>query len=155
MSLTTTLRNRLIDSINVAFDAIGVDPPTKMPRLKKADNRSPAAWEYFIASHIASRARKRLDVAKAHAIEAGVIFDPTKAPRTEGTNEQVFSGEHVSIWLTVRTAATRVDVDKLCDYLTKNGVKTELVAKAYNQAKYKSSPAHEFKVSLVANDAHV
>jgi hypothetical protein len=152
MSLTINMRNRLMDAINVAFDWVGTSPETKMPRAKVRDNKAPIAWEYFVASHVASRARARLDMAKRAAIAAGIIFDHTKTPRNAGTNEQVYSGEHVTVWLSVRSGANKVDADMMSDYLIRNGVNPKVVTDAYAHASSKTRPAHDFKVSLVASD---
>jgi hypothetical protein len=152
MSLTTNVRNRLMDAINMAFDMVGNDAATKMPRMKVRDNKGPIAWEFFVASHISARARARLDLARRAAIASGIIFDHTKNPREAGTNEQVYNGEHVAVWLTVRNAATTVSADKMSTYLIEKGVDAKLVADAYLAASSKARPAHEFKVSLVASE---
>jgi hypothetical protein len=152
MSLTTNVRNRIVDAINVAFDAIGVDVLTKMPKPKMRDNKSPIAWEYYVADHVAARARARLNNAKRAAINAGVIFDHEKFPRDPGTNEPVFSGEHVVVWLEVKTPATRVSADKMSEFLIAKGVDAKLIADAYASASSKTRPPHEFKVSLVAGE---
>jgi hypothetical protein len=152
MSLTTTVRNRLVDAINVAFDAIGFDVLTKMPKPKVRDNKSPIAWEYYVADHLAARARARLTTAKKAAIAAGVLFDHEKFPREAGTREPIFSGEHVIVWLEVKSPTTRVNADKMSEYLITKGVDAKVVADAYASASSKTRPAHEFKVSLVASD---
>lgn len=152
MSLTTNIRNRLLDAINVAFAAIGTDVHTKMPKLKKGDNKSPVAWEYFVSSHLVTLANARFDVAKRAAISVGVIFDHEKFPREPGTNEPIFHGEHVAVWLTVRNASTRVNPDVMVEYLSSHGVSQSLLDEAYQAASKPTKPPHIFKASLVASD---
>ena len=152
MSLTTNMRNRLMDNINVAVDAIGVAADTKMPKPKTKSNRGPIAWKYFIAWQVCARAKARLEEAKKEAIQSGVIFDHEKHPRDPGTNEQVYADEFVAVWLTVRNPATRVNADKMAEYLIAKGVDAKLIADAYAEATSKSRPAHEFRVSLIAVD---
>jgi hypothetical protein len=141
-----------MDAINMAFDAIGFDALTKMPKPKVRDNRAPIAWEYFVADHLAARSRARLNTAKKAAIAAGVIFDHEKHPREAGTNEQVFNGEHVVVWLSVKTPATFVSANKMSEYLIAKGMDAKIVGDAYAHASSKARPAHEFKVSLVASE---
>lgn len=152
MSLTTSVKNRLLDAINVAFDAVGFDIHTKMPRTSKGDNKAPVAWEYFVSNHLMTRARARFEAARKQAVQAGVIFDHEKFPREPGTIETVFTGEHVSVLLTVNNPATRIDADKLCAYLIEKGVKPKLVEAAYTHATEKSRPAHVFRVALLSEN---
>lgn len=155
MSLTQNVRNRIIDAMNVAFDAIGTSAETKMPRRKGGDNRASIAWEYFVSWYLASRARVRHETAKKHAAVAGIIFDHVNHPREEGTNEEIYHGEHVSVWLEVKRGYTRVDPDRMSTYLINKGVDPKLVTDAYMHASTKTRPAHEFKPSLVAPDMPV
>lgn len=146
MSLTTRVRNKLIDAINTAFDAVGNTMDNKMPKSK--DNRSPVAWEYFVSYHILTRARVRFEAARKAAIAASIIFDHEKAPREPGTNDPIYEGDHVIVWLTVRNPATRVSADVMSEYLIKHGVDAKVVTDAYMAATSKMRPAHEFKASL-------
>jgi hypothetical protein len=152
MSLTTNVRNRIVDALNTAFNAIGVDVLTKMPKAKVRDNKAPIAWEYFVADHIEARARARLAAAKRAAIVAGVIFDHEKFPREPGTNEPIFNGEHVVVWLEVGNGATRVNASKMSEYLIAKGIDAKVVADAYEHASSRTRPPHSFKVSLVASE---
>lgn len=148
MSLTNTVKNRLIDALHVAFDAIGISEP-KMPRLKKGDNKAAIAWEYYVADDLESRANARLKEAKRRAMIAGVIFDPEKEPREPGVNEPVYVGEQVAVWVEVRRGSKKVNADLMSEYLIKKGVDAKLVADAYASALSMTRPAHVFRVSLV------
>ena len=149
MSLSQRTRNRVVDAINVAFAGIGTGE-TKMPPVKKGDNKSAIAWEYFLAHFLNTLAAARLKTAKANAVEAGILFDHEKDPRPPGTNEPIFEGEHVVVWLQVKRGSTRVDPAKMAAYLTANGVAGTIVQAAVEHASSTSKPPHEFKPALVA-----
>ena len=153
MSLTQTVRNRLIDAINTTFDAIGVEGESKMPRKRNGDTRlnsAPIAYEYFVSQYLATRARARAEAAKKRAIAADVIFDHINHPRDEGTNEQIYTSDLVNVWVEVKRSSTSVDPDRMSNYLLGKGVSAKLLAEAYEHASSKRRPPHEFKASLVA-----
>jgi hypothetical protein len=152
MALSSRVKNKLIDGINLAFASIGHTAGMKMPKSERNDE--PAAWELFVAQHVLSLANKRKDNAEKDAIAAGVIIDKEKNPKPEGTREVIYNGDVVSIALEVRTAATRVSVNVLCDYLSEKGVSQKLLMEAMAFATDKSRAAHVFTTMLITNDAN-
>lgn len=150
MALSSRLKNRLMDAINVAFGDVGATPDTRPPKTK--DNRGPLAWEYFVADHLAKIAKARLAKAKAAAIKAGILFDHEKFPRKPGDNGLVFTGEQVGVFLTVKTPGKRIDTDKLYEALIARNVSERILNEAYEYAEYFTKPAHEFRPTLVVND---
>lgn len=152
MSITTTVKNRLVDAMNMAFAAIGKTVETKMPRLKKGDNRAGIAWEYFLSSHVLALARAREADAKKAAISAGVLFDHEKHPREPGDGGVIYMGEQVIVTLTVSKPSTTVNATRMGDWLINNGVSAELVDAATKYATTKNRPAHSFKASLAVSD---
>lgn len=151
MALTPRRRNELIDAINVAFKDIGNVAPTKPPRTKS--NQGPAAWEYFVARHLEGLAAGRIKQAKREAISAGVIFDHEKQPREPGTNEMIYTGEQVGVWLEVREPGTRIDTVRLVEHLQSKKVAQKVIDEAVAYATVTNKPAHVFRVSLLTNEA--
>lgn len=150
MALTSKKRNEIIDAINVAFNDIGRTGATAQPRSK--DNRAPIAWRLFIARHLEMLAAARLKVAKRDAIEAGVMFDPDKSPRAPGTQELIYTGDQVGVWLEVRAPGTRVDADRMVQFLRDKKVAWKTIQEAVSYATVENKPAHVFKVSLVTSE---
>jgi hypothetical protein len=151
MALSSRVKNKLIDAINLSFASIGHTPGMKMPKSERNDE--PAAWELFVAQHVLSLANKRKDNAEKDAIDAGVILDKEKNPKPEGTREVIYNGDVVSIAVEVRKAATRVSVNVLCDYLAGKGVSQKLLMEAMKVATDKSKAAHVFTTMLITSDA--
>ena len=139
-----------MDALNRAFSDIGTDTLTKGPRSR--ENTGPTAWEYFVSYHLAGLAKARLDAAKKACVKAGILFDHEKFPREPGDSGLVFTGEHVGVMLTVKRPGERIDTDKLHLALQNRGVKESVIQEAYEEAKYYTRPAHEFRPTLVVND---
>lgn len=150
MSLSNTIRNRIVDGINTAFTAIGLSAETKMPRAKKGDNQAPIAWELYVSDHLMRLAKARNDAARRQAIDAGIMFDHERNPREPGTNEQLYNGEHVAVWVIVNKGSTRVDYNKMVTYLASHGVNQKVIDGAVLFGTSVTRPAHSFKVALVA-----
>jgi hypothetical protein len=151
MALSSKVKNKLVDMMNMSFTNIGHTTGMKMP--KSDNNNEHAAWELFVAQHLLSMATKRKDTAEKDAIAAGVIIDKEKAPKPEGTREVIYNGDVVSISLEVRTGGTRVSVNVMSDYLAEKGVPQKLLMEAMAFATSKSRPAHVFTSMLITNDA--
>jgi predicted GNAT family acetyltransferase len=143
-------KNKLVDKINTAFTNIGRSNGTKLP--KSDDNREPIAWELFIAQHLNAIAGKRKEQAEKAAVVAGVITDKEKNPKPEGSTSVEYTGEHVQIMLKVSSAAARVDITKVIEYLLGKGVQAELVRAAVDKATTKNRPAHVFTSVLLTED---
>jgi len=150
MALSSRLKNKLLDAINNAFADIGTEAGTRPPRSK--ENTAPTAWEYFVSFHLAGLAKGRLDAAKKACIKAGILFDHERHPRMPGDNGLIFTGEQVGVFVTVKNSGTRLDTDKLYAILMAKGVSEDVLSEAYEEASYKTRPAHEFRPSLVVND---
>jgi hypothetical protein len=148
--LSTTQRNKIIDSINTMFAKIGNANGSKMP--PSDDNQEPIAWELFIAQHLNALAGKRKDQAEKAAVRAEVIVDKEKSPQLEGIATVEYTGEHVQVMLKVSNAASRVDITKVMTYLLAHDVKAELVRAAVAQATTKNRPAHVFSTVLLTED---
>jgi hypothetical protein len=148
--LSSTQKNKIIDSINTAFSKIGYANGTKMP--KSDDNREPIAWEMFVAQHMNALANKRKEQAEKMAVVAGVIIDKEKKPRPEGSQDVMYTGESVQVLLRVNTAASRVDITKVIENLLSMGIQADLVRAAVDKATFKNRPAHVFSSLLLTED---
>lgn len=144
--ITTRDRNKLIDKINTVFRSIGNTNGTSMPAT--TSNNALAAWDLFIAQHLAALAGKRKEQAEAGAIVAGVIIDKDKDPREPGTRERIYTSDVVDVLLDVRHPSKRVDVDKVVEYLANHGVKQSLLDEALWGATKMTKPAHVFTTIL-------
>jgi hypothetical protein len=144
------VRNRIVDTINTTFATLGNANGMRMPKAE--DNRESYAWNMWVAKHVQGLANKRWDHACKLAADAGVINDKEKNPRPASTKALVYNGEYVSVLCEVRSAARRVDVDKLVDFLELKGVQRALLDAAVEQATKESKPAHVFSPMLNAED---
>lgn len=151
MALSSRVRNKLVDAINVAFNSIGTTKPTLPPRSN--ENTALIAWDFFVADRLLAMAKKRKEYAHANAVRAGVIFDHMKYPRTPEDNGMLYVGEHVGIYLAVKSPGKRVDVDLMCELLEERGVSQDVIYAARDKATKESKPAHEFRVSLITDDS--
>jgi hypothetical protein len=149
MSLSSRVKNKIVDTINTTFATIGNANGMRMP--KSSDNREPAAWELYVAHHVLSLATKRKEQAEKAAIAAGVIIDKEKHPRPGGTREVVFNGDVVSVSLEVRQPSERVSAPLLCDYLNNKGVSRQLLDEAVAAVTTTTKPAHVFSTMLITN----
>jgi hypothetical protein len=149
MPMKETRKAELIDNINVALADIGKRTPTKPPRA--ADNTSSIAFEYWLTCHMLTMIKARQAAAKKAAIDAGVIFDSERDPRPPGTSEEVYRGDQVAIWLTVKNGGVSYDGKAMYQYLadTKK-VPLKLLVDALDASKKTARPAHSFMASLVS-----
>ncbi len=145
MALSSRAKNKLMDTINTTFASIGRTNGMRMPRNQS--NLATYAWDYFVACHLASMARKRKDEAERAAVLAGVLFDADKEPKPEGSKGVVYNDD-VNIVYEVRKGSPRVSVDKMADYLAKKGVRPEVLAEAREAATTWTKPAHMFTAYL-------
>jgi hypothetical protein len=143
MTMTARLKNKLVDTINTTFSAIGVSPNTRPPKIPKS-NTAPSAWELFIANHLYTMASARRKKAREQAILTGVLFDHEKEPREPGTDEIVYEDEHVVVTLTVNNPATRINSEMLLTYL-EGKVDASILKAATNYATFQTRPAYEFR----------
>lgn len=150
MALSSRLKNRLMDAINMSFANIGNQKPTLPPR--SSENTASIAWDLFVSNHLLALAKKRKDVAHGNAVRAGIIFDHIRQPRTPGDSGMIYTGDQVGVYLVVRSPGKRVNVDKYEAYLLHTGVSQETLDVARMHATEESKPAHEFKVSLITDD---
>ena len=146
MTMTARLKNKLVDTINTTFSAIGVSPNTRPPKIPKS-NTAPSAWELFIANHLYTMASARRKKAREQAILTGVLFDHEKEPREPGTDEIVYEDEHVVVFLTVNNPSTRINPDMLLTYLV-DKVDASVLEAATKYATFQTRPAHEFKTVM-------
>jgi hypothetical protein len=149
MSMSTRTKNKLTDAVNTCFAKIGSANGTKMPPSERNDE--PIAYELWLAHHLASLANKRKQQAEASAVAAGIINDKEKEPKPAGTREVLYNGNVVSVQLEVRQPSTRVDADKLLNYLTQRGVNIKLLQEAVAQASSETRPAHVFSTMLITD----
>lgn len=150
MALSSRLKNRLMDNINMSFAQIGNQKPTLPPR--SSENTASIAWDLFVSAHLLALAKKRKDVAHGNAVRAGIIFDHIRQPRTPDDNGMIYTGDQVGVYLVVRSPGIRVNAHKMCEELLRFGVDQELIEMARMNATEESKPAHEFKVSLITDD---
>lgn len=146
MAMTARVKNKIMDTLNLAFSAIGTTLNTRPPKLPK-NNTAPYAWELFVANHLYTMATARRKKAREQAIQVGVLFDHEKEPREPGTDEIVYEDDHVVVTLAVNNPATRINPDLLVNYLD-GKVDAELLRDAVRHATFQTRPAHEFKTIM-------
>ena len=148
--LSSSERNKLTDAVNTKFAAIGKANGTKMPA--STSNTDSYAYDLWVAQQLVALANKRKEHAEKEAIKAGVLLDKEKNPQPEGSKQVVYHGDNVAISLAVSNAATRVDVNKVVNYLIEKGVSIGIIDCAIAHASSKSRPAHVFSTYLLTND---
>lgn len=146
MSLSSRMKNRLIDAINVAFAGIGHSAGMNMP--KSTSNHAPIVWEYAVAKHLTSLAKKREDKAKQACIEAGVLISKDEP----GKYGIIYGGDVVCIDLEVRSAGRRLKQDDFKAYLQGKGVKKAVIDEAYEAASWQPELPHVYTTHWVTND---
>ena len=151
MSLSSRVKNKIVDTINTTFASLGHANGMRMP--KSDSNLEPLAWELYVAKHVLSLAEKRKDKAELEAAKAGLINDKEKNPKPAGTREIIYTGNVVSISVEVRNPSPRVNVTKVLEYLVAKKVDAKLLADAVEQATTYTKPAHVFTPILITNDA--
>ena len=130
------------DAVNKAFDRIGTSNGHALPQ--GADNYvEPMLHEFYVASELNSRARKRYDAAKKALIDSGE-FDP--ATVQPGDQVQLLSSAHYALNLKVNNPTTRTDVKKFMVELAKAGVAKDVVDAAYKSATTPATPAKNYTV---------
>lgn len=148
MALSSSKRNQLIDLMNTTFDSIGHSPGMNMP--KNSANNAEAAWNYYVAKHLLSRAQKSKDDAEKKALEAGVLIDKKKDARVPGQHGPIYNNGDVVVTLEVKKGPERVDVDTLVSYLVLKGVKAKLIEEAVEKATKQFDPSYTFTPVLMA-----
>ena len=148
MSLSSRVKNKLVDTMNTCFASIGHATGMKMPKCES--NLAPIAWEFFVAKHVLSLAEKRKENAQKAAIAAGVLFDQEKTPRPPG-REVAFNGEILSIVAEIKNPAKRVNTDKFVEFLIQAGVKHAVVDAAREAATTVNRSAVTFTPYLVTD----
>lgn len=138
MSLSSRVKNRLVEEMHQLFDAIG----SKVP--KSESNSASLVWEYVVAKDLESRAKKRKEAAEDALKEAGCIPDPKAQPRGVGKHGIIFSTDFAGIMLEVRSGREVVDADLILSYLRSRNVKQELLDQARDFATSTARPAHVF-----------
>ncbi len=150
MSLSSRVKNKIVDTINTTFASLGHANGMRMP--KSQNNHEAVAWELWTAKHVLSLAEKRKDAAERAAAQAGVINDKERDPLPAGTRAICYHGDIVDVQVEVRNASKRVNVDVMADYLVGKGVKQSLVDAARSAATKETKPAHVFTPMLVTED---
>ena len=149
MSMSTRTKNKLTDAVNTCFAKIGTTNGSKMPPSSRNDES--IAYELWVAHHLTSLANKRKVAAEALAAREGIINDKERDPRPAGTKEVIYNGDVVSVQLEVRQPATRVDAEKLLDFLTTKGVNLKWLQEARQHASTEMRPAHVFSTMLITD----
>ena len=130
-----------------AFTRIGTANGHALP--SGADNASdPVLHEYFVASQLASAARKRHELAKKELLVwVDEHVDPIDFDKLAGLPVSVLEGGAVyTLQLKVKNSAERVDARKLVNELKIAGVDDSIISKALAKATTKAAPAKEWKV---------
>ena len=123
-------------------DAKPMQPPAT------AKNTSGLAWEFMIASDIASLAEKRKNKAKAACIEAGVIFDSVTDPEAPGTKRIVFDDEFMQIQVRVSQPTQATDHKQFVNALEGLGVDKKTITTAEQSAMKENRASHTFTTML-------
>lgn len=146
--LSSTDANLLMNKINTAFAGIGSNG-TGMPKSKR--NTESVAWEFLVAKHLKRMADGRDKAATKAAVKAGIIFDPEKEPRTEGTRESVYNGDVVQIGVETKMASVRLDTSELQKQLYAAGVAKHVIEECMAAAMKPNRPPHTFTTALVTD----
>lgn len=149
MALSSRTKNKLTDAVNTCFHNIGKKNGTAMPSSER--NEEPIAYELWLASQLSTLADKRKALAQTVAAREGVINDKEKDPKPPGTREVIYNGDVVSIALEVRQPATRVDADRMIDFLIQKGISSKLLFEAKDYATVQNRASHVFSPMLIAN----
>lgn len=129
----------VLGKVQMAFERIGKTNSLKCP--PSTDNVAPEAWEYMVASVLASQAKKRAEKAKERAFEVGILGDPDYAKPSPG--EVVFDGTHVIITRQVKNPSNSLNKTKLRVELLKR-MPEEEVDKIIEAATVPAKPAKVF-----------
>jgi hypothetical protein len=148
LPLDATRAATRLDAIDAAFDAIGTDAATRFPRGRR--NSEVAAAEYLIATRLLSKAEKRRERAARAAVAAGVLPDHRAHPMPLGEHPAIWSGEYVTVSVSVVQQAAKPDIDGLIADLIANGVKPALIERLRARRMIEFPPAHRFTAALVA-----
>lgn len=152
MPLTTAKANALTAAITDAFNAIGRESDTAMPRLRGSKATEPTAYEYLVSSLLLRIAEARREKARTAAIKAGIMFDPEKQPLTIGTtNAAVYSGQVVEIVVSVTNPTSRLDQGELVAGLEKSGVKLTVINRQVLKATHENRAPHKFTATLATS----
>lgn len=147
MPLTSTAANKMTNSINQAFDAIGRKGDSEMPHSTR--NTEQVAWEFHVASHLYRIAEGRKKVAVKAAINAGILPDYEKEPSTPGTNMSVYHGDVVQVSLKVNNGKSYLDHKSFSAALIKHGVDSDLVNKLLSEHTKNARAPHQLTTALV------
>lgn len=139
------------NSIQTAVEAAGATPKFALGRTTRRNDEF-IAIELYAARKATEYAEARYKRAVSSAIEAGVMFDHKKEPKSDGTNLVYFVGDNVTVSLLVKAGAQRLNAEDFVANLVKLGVKKEIVDKAMASATKKSVGAHTFTPALVQKD---
>lgn len=151
MALSSRVKNKIVDTMNVVFTSIGNANGMRMP--KSENNHESLAWDYWRSKHVLSLAEKAKEAAEKACVVAGILPDKDKNPLPAGTREIVYNGDIVSIAVEVRNGSTRVDAKKLCELLAAKGVKQSLIDEALAASSTMSKPPHIFTPILITSDS--
>ena len=145
----TTELNLLTNRITNQFKAIGNHDGTEMPRTTR--NTETVAWEYHVASHLKRIAEARQKEAQKECVKHGLMFDHEQEPLPAGTNATVYSGDVVTISVSTKAGASRIDHTAFTAALIKAGVDKALVERLSYEHTKLSRAAHTFTTSLITN----
>lgn len=147
MSLSSRVKNKIVDAMNTTFKSIGNANGMRMP--KSGNNQEPLAWEFAVAKHLVTLANKRKDDAETACVEAGMIPNKLTNPQPPGKYGMVFVGEVAGITLEVRNSSPRIDARAMTEYLIAHGVKRALIEEAIKETSKTTRPAHVFDPVLL------
>lgn len=140
MSLSSRVKNKIVDTINTTFASLGHANGMRMP--KSSDNREAAVWELAVAQHVARLAEKRKAAAEHQLVAAGVIPDKEKNPQPPGRYGIIYTGNSTHVTMEVRSGGKRVNIDAVVEFLSAAGVAAKLLDEAVSKATTFSKPAH-------------
>ncbi len=147
MPLDATRAANRTDAIDAAFDSIGNDAATRLPRGRR--NAEVAAEEYLIATRLLARAEKRRERAAKGAVAAGVLPDHRAHPMPLGEHPAIWTGEYVTVSVSVVQQAAKLDTEGLIADLIEAGVKPALIERLRARRTTEFAPAHRFTAALV------
>ena len=151
MSLTSRVKNRVMDAINVAFTGIGRDKETRIP--KSTSNIDPIMYEMYVANHLRTLANKRKELAEQAAVEAGIIKDWLKSPYPDGYKDIVAKGDSVWLHLTVTARKPKVDYKSVVEDLVVNkAISMDLRNRLVDKHTTPSASQHTFTPMLMSDE---
>jgi len=146
--LTTSDNARLVADVDKAL----IDMEQLLPSA--ASNTGAVALRYWLWNRVDGFVKAKCRAIDKEALSAGVLFDHKDNPQAPGTDLEFYRDDHVSIRVEVRTATTRLNINRLKLLLVQSGcISATALDELIDEATTTNAPPHFFRSSLVDDDA--